>query len=77
MIPPGALAIGGPVAALQGSESVDLAVSIFLPSNELTAVTEHSLGLQTTYVSPEGDFTGADSLPTASTTQYLLLSDGP
>ena len=74
MIPPGALAISDPVS-LRVPDRVDLAVSIYVPGNEL-AVTEHSLGLQTTYVSPEGDFTGADSLPTASTTQSFYFLTG-
>ncbi len=53
----------------------DLAVSIYVPGSALAA-TEHSLGLQTTYISPEGDFSGADALPTATTTAVLLLPDG-
>ena len=41
----------------------------------MSAATEHSLGLQTTYISPEGDFSGADTLPTATTTQsYYFLT---
>ena len=72
-IPAGALAISDPVR-LRVPDRGDLAVSIYLPGSALAA-TEHSLGLQTTYVSPEGDFSGADSLPTASTTQsYYFLT---
>jgi lysophospholipase L1-like esterase len=72
-IPAGALAISDPVN-LRVPDGGDLAVSIYVSGNELAA-TEHSLGLQTTYISPEGDFSGADSLPTATTTQaYYFLT---
>ena len=72
-IPAGALAISDPVD-LRVPDRGDLAVSIYVPGTALAA-TEHSLGLQTTYVSPQGDFTGADALPTASTTQsYYFLT---
>ena len=74
MIPAGALAISDPVN-LRVPDRGDLAVSIYVPGNELAA-TEHSLGLQTTYISPEGDFTGADSLPTATTTQSFYFLTG-
>jgi lysophospholipase L1-like esterase len=66
-IPAGALAVSDPVN-LRVSDRGDLAISIYIPGNE-HAATEHSLGLQTSYVSPEGDFSGADSLPTVTTTQ--------
>lgn len=72
-IPAGALAISDPVR-LRVPDRGDLAVSIYVPGNA-SAATEHSLGLQTTYISPEGDFSGADSLPTATTTQsYYFLT---
>ncbi len=72
-IPAGALAISDP-ANLKVPDRGDLAVSIYVPGNALAA-TEHSLGLQTTYISPEGDFSGADTLPTATTTQsYYFLT---
>jgi lysophospholipase L1-like esterase len=72
-IPAGALAISDP-ANLRVPDRGDLAVSIYVPGNALAA-TEHSLGLQTTYISPEGDFSGAGSLPTATTTQsYYFLT---
>ncbi len=72
-IPVGALAISDPVH-LKVPDRGDVAVSIYLSGSALAATT-HLLGLQTTYVSPGGDFTGADSLPTASTTQsYYFLS---
>jgi lysophospholipase L1-like esterase len=72
-IPVGALAISDPVD-LRVADRTDLAISLWIPGNQLAA-TEHTLGLQTTYVSPEGDFTGADSLPTATTTaSYYFLA---
>ncbi len=72
-IPPGACAVSDPVK-LRVPDLGDLAVSIYVPGNAVAA-TEHSVGLQTTYVSAEGDFSGADSLPTASTTQsYYFLT---
>jgi lysophospholipase L1-like esterase len=73
-IPAGALAISDPVK-LKVPDRGDLAISIYVPGNELAA-TEHSLGLQTTYISPQGDFTGADSLPTATTTQSFYFLTG-
>jgi len=72
-IPAGGLAISDPVH-LKVPDRGDLSVSIYIPGNELAA-TEHSLGLQTTYISPHGDFSGADSLPTATTTlSYYFLT---
>jgi len=72
-IPAGALAISDPVN-LRVPDRGDVAVSIYVPGNVLAA-TEHSLGLQTNYISPAGDFSGADSLPTATTTQsYYFLT---
>ena len=73
-IPAGALAISDPVS-LRVPDRGDLAVSIYVPGKELAA-TEHSLGLQTTYISPAGDFSGADSLPTATTTQSFYFLTG-
>jgi lysophospholipase L1-like esterase len=73
-IPAGALVVSDPVN-LRVPDRADLAVSIYVPGNELAA-TEHSLGLQTTYISPEGDFSGADSLPTATTTQSFYYLTG-
>jgi lysophospholipase L1-like esterase len=73
-IPAGALAISDPVN-LRVPDGGDLAVSIYVPGKELAA-TEHSLGLQTTYISPPGDFSGADSLPTATTTQSFYFLTG-
>jgi lysophospholipase L1-like esterase len=72
-IPVGALAISDPVD-LRVPDRADLAISLWIPGTQFAA-TEHTLGLQTTYVSPEGDFSGADSLPTATTTaSYYFLA---
>ncbi len=72
-IPAGALAVSDPVR-LTVPDGGDVAVSIYLPGSE-SAATEHSLGLQTTYISPEGDFSGADTLPTATTRRsYYFLT---
>ncbi len=72
-IPAGAVAVSDPVH-LRVPDRGDLAVSIYIPGSALAA-TEHSLGLQTTYISPQGDFTGADVLPTAATSRVLVLPD--
>jgi lysophospholipase L1-like esterase len=71
-IPAGALVVSDPVT-LTVPELGDLAVSIFIPGN-VAATTEHSQGLQTTYISPPGDFSGAASMEAATTTQswYFL-----
>ena len=61
-IPPGALAVSDPVN-LRVPDLGDLAVSIYVAGSRVEP-TEHSVGFQTTYISAEGDFSGADSLPT-------------
>ncbi len=73
-IPPGALAVSDPVY-LQVPDLGDLVVSIYVAGNQVAA-TEHSVGFQTTYISAEGDFSGADSLPTTTTTQSLYFLAG-
>lgn len=73
-IPAGALAVSDPVD-LRVSDRGDLAVSLYVRGKALAA-TEHSLGLQTTYISPPGDFSGAESLPIASTTQSFYFLTG-
>ncbi len=73
-IPPGALAVSDPVS-LAVPDLGDLAVSIYVAGSQV-ASTEHTEGLQTTYVSAEGDFTGADNLPTATTTQSVYFLTG-
>lgn len=72
-IPAGALVVSDPVT-LTVPELGDLAVSIFIPG-DVEATTEHSQGLQTTYISPPGDFSGAASMEAATTTQswYFLV----
>jgi lysophospholipase L1-like esterase len=66
-IPAGAVVISDPVA-LQVPASGDLAVSIYVPGSTGPA-TWHFVALQTSYVSPNGDFTGSVAMPVASTTQ--------
>lgn len=73
-IPPGALAVSDPVN-LQVPDLGELAVSIYVAGNQ-AAATGHSEGLQTTYISGEGDFSGADSLPTTATTDSLYFLSG-
>jgi lysophospholipase L1-like esterase len=73
-IPPGALVVSDPVA-LAVPDLGDIAVSLYVAGNQV-ASTEHTEGLQTTYVSAAGDFTGADTLPTATTTQSVHFLTG-
>ena len=73
-IPPGALAVSYPVN-LRVPDLGDLVVSIYVAGSQVAA-TEHSVGLQTTYISTEGDFSGADSLPTTTTTQSIYFLTG-
>ena len=65
-IPPGATVISDPVA-LQVPALAQLAVTIYVPGPTGPA-TWHFLGLQTSYISPEGDFTGSIAMPVAATT---------
>jgi lysophospholipase L1-like esterase len=53
----------------------DLAISVYVPG-PTGPPSAHSLGLHTTYVSKEGDFTGQPDIPDATTTQswYWLAS---
>lgn len=73
-IPPGALAVSDPVN-LRVPDLGDLAISIYIAGSQ-AAATEHTEGLQTTYVSPAGDFSGAVDLPTATTTQSFYFLAG-
>ena len=73
-IPAGAPAISDPVE-LDVPALGNIAVSIHLP-NATPVTTFHSLGLQTTYVSSQGDFTGAANLPVASTSQSWFFLSG-
>jgi lysophospholipase L1-like esterase len=60
-VPPGALEVSDPVD-LDVAASSDLAVSIYVPEAADPA-TMHPLGLQTTYISAAGNFTGAETMP--------------
>ena len=66
-IPPGAVVMSDPVA-LQVPALGDLAVSIFVPGSTGPA-TWHFAALQTSYISPDGDFTGSAVMPAAATAQ--------
>jgi lysophospholipase L1-like esterase len=65
-IPPGALVVSDPVE-LNVPELSDLAVSIFVPGNTGPAAW-HFEGLQTSFISPPGDFTASAVMPVSSTT---------
>ena len=65
-IPPGALVLSDPVD-LDVPALGDLAVSIFVPGSTGPA-TWHFVALQTSYVSPPGDFTASAVMPVDSTT---------
>jgi lysophospholipase L1-like esterase len=64
-IPAGALVLSDPVG-LEVPALSDLAISIFVPENTGPA-TWHFESRQTSYVSPQGDFTASASLPTIAT----------
>lgn len=66
-IPPSGVVLSDPVE-LDVPALGDLAVSIFVPESTGPA-TWHFEGLQTSYVSPPGDFTASTDMPVASTTQ--------
>ena len=72
-IPAGALAISDPVS-LRVPDRGDLAVSIYVPGTQLAA-TEHSLGLQTTYISAGGGFQRRRLTADGDHYPVLLLSD--
>jgi lysophospholipase L1-like esterase len=73
-IPPGALVVSDPVD-LDVPPVQDLAVSIYLPGNTGPA-TRHPSALQTSYISPAGDFSGAITMPFTETTQsWFFLTD--
>ena len=73
-IPAGAPVLSDPVD-LDAPALSNLAISIHLPK-PTPASTFHSLGVQTTYVSSQGDFTAAGTLPTASTTTSWFFLSG-
>jgi len=66
-VPPDAMVLSDPVD-LEVPALSDLAVSIFVPENTGPA-TWHSEALQTSYISPPGDFTAASEMPIVSTTR--------
>ena len=65
-IPPGALAISDPVD-LDIPKLADLVISVYVP-NDPGTLSEHGLGLHTTYIAP-GDATGKTALADASKDQ--------
>jgi lysophospholipase L1-like esterase len=65
-IPPGALVVSDPVD-LAVEPLANLAVSLYF-AGAVSATTEHSLAVQTTWRSPPGDFTSATAMPAGSTT---------
>lgn len=70
---PGVVVVSDPVD-LDVPALSDLAVSLFFPGETGTPTT-HSTGLRPTYISTDGDFTGASEFPLAGTTQqYYWLS---
>jgi len=73
-IPAGAPALSDPVS-LDVPALSNLVVSIYLPQPTV-ARSFHSLGRQTTYISPPGDYTTLPVLPVASTTQSWFFLSG-
>jgi lysophospholipase L1-like esterase len=73
-IPPGAPIVSDPVR-LNVSALSDLAISVYI-TDESGQPTTHSVGLQTTYVSSEGDYTAAAEIPDAATTQSWYWLSG-
>jgi lysophospholipase L1-like esterase len=73
-IPAGAPVLSDPVD-LEAPALSNLAISIHLPKPTV-ASSFHSLGVQTTYVSSQGDFTAAGTLPTATTTTSWFFLSG-
>jgi len=77
-IAPGAHVRSDPVA-LDVPALGDLAISLYLPGtlvpSTATPLTGHNTGLQTSYVSPEGNFTGEVAMPVQSTMlqSYFLM----
>ena len=71
-IPSGALAVSDAVA-LDVPALGDLVVSLYLPEN-VTATTQHSVSLPTTYFSGAGDFTGASTVVATTTQSYYFLT---
>jgi lysophospholipase L1-like esterase len=66
-IPAGAMMVSDPVD-LEVSKLTDLAVSVYVPGDTGPA-SNHALGLHTTYISKDGDFTAQPDLEGATTSQ--------
>ena len=75
VIPPGAIVVSDPVE-LDVPALADLAVSLFVQGNTGPA-SWHPEALQTSYVSPPGDFTASNDMPFVSTTEYLAPNGTP
>jgi lysophospholipase L1-like esterase len=73
-IPAGAPLVSDPIPILVAPLS-NMVVSLYLPDS-VQASTFHSLGVQTTYVSYPGNFTGAVTPPVASTTTSWFFLSG-
>jgi lysophospholipase L1-like esterase len=74
VIPPGAEMLSDPVA-LTVAPLGELAVSVYVPADTGPA-SAHSLGLHTTWISKEGDFTGAADFADATTSQSWYWVSG-
>lgn len=72
VVPTGALVLSDPVQ-LEVPALGDLAVSLYLPEN-VVAATEHTAGLQTTYLSGPGNFTDAAAMGGSTTQSYYFLA---
>jgi lysophospholipase L1-like esterase len=74
VIPPGALVVSDPVR-LRVPPLANLAISLYFPGS-VSATTEHSLAVQTTYVSPPGNFASATAIPAggSTTTSWYLVN---
>ncbi len=66
-IPVGAFVLSDPVA-LEVEPLADLAISIYFPSDTGTP-TSHGSALQTSYISPPGNFAANDQIPDSETSQ--------
>jgi lysophospholipase L1-like esterase len=66
VVPPGALVVSDPVR-LGVAPLANLAISLYF-AGSVSATTEHSLAVQTTYVSTAGNFAGDDTIPSGGTT---------
>jgi lysophospholipase L1-like esterase len=71
-IPPGALAVSDAVA-LDVPALGDLAVTLYVP-DDVAAATEHTLSMQTTYISTPGDFTSAVTFAATTTQSFYFLT---